>query len=803
MAAGCAGRVAPGARASGDGARQATRATGDARPSVTVVSREGDARGAVAVAVTTLGIAPDRGAAAGVALAALVEARVAAHTSAQVGAAGGWDGWRMRALVASPAEASAFVEAVRTAMLAPVAADDPAMAAVARKTAALAARPLADRALVEIPRCTGEAFGIGSDAPVTAAELEGWRRAAHGLGRVAIATAGDDALADAAVETLAHAASWPSADPIVVPAWPSPDARPVVYDASGEVPPGAARVVVTVRTAAPERAVAAAAGLGEPRGPLATRLAALDAPARVRSIVAAAHADGGCVAATLELSARDIGSDAPSRIATAAALARQELAVEVSDASAPADLARRIATAARDPREAAERAAWWALAGRRRDVAEGDLRFGIAVGVATPRDATEPVHADALVAEIDRATIAWHAPVVEARTRVERGQGEAWVVVGSPCGTLPEAAADAGFGAAVATSAAMQATADGGDVRVEPFVTTEGVGVIAHGPPRAGETPAAHARRLADAAARAFAADSLDDATVARARTALLGQAADTDARALGALGAALAPGHPSWIEPSGTGFGLASASDEAVALRASAIRAGPLRVAVLAPVDEGQADAAARAVDRWVARRPGEARACPALPSLPAPRPGTYAVDVPPGGASEALVAVPIAPGDETARNDATWVAAVLDGAGGLLDRALGGDTSSLARSSNATVVGAPRTSALVVRLVAAEGQLDGAVAQTRALLDRIRQGALREDDRKRAGDALERAALAASLDPRARSLAVWRGETPSPGLKRAAPSLDELRAFAAAALHDDALVIVAARPPRSGHSP
>jgi hypothetical protein len=800
VAAGCAGRVAPGAKAGGDGAHQATRATGNGRPPVTVVSREGDARGAVAVAVTTLGIAPDRGATPGVALAALVEARVAAHTSVQVDATGGWDGWRLRALVASPAEASAFVEAVRTAMLVPVAADDAAMAAVARKMAALAARPLADRALFEVAQCTGEAFGLGSDPPVSAAELEAWRRSAHGLGRVAVATAGDDSLADAAVEALARAAPWPSADAIAASPWPSPDARPTVYDASGEVAPGAARVVVTVRTAAPERAVAAAPGLGEPRGPLATRLAALDAPAHVRSIVAAAHADGGCIAATLELSARDIGTDAPSRIATAAALARQELAVEVADAPAPADLPRRIATAARDPRDAAERAAWWALAGRRRDLADGELRFGITVGIASPRDAIEPVHADALVAEIDRATIAWHSPVVEARTRVERGQGEVWVVVGTPCGTLPEAAADAGAGAAVTTSAAMQATVGAGDVRVEPFVTTEGVGVIAHGPPHTGETPAAHARRLADTAARAFAADSLDDATVARARTALLGQAADADARALGALGAALAPGHPSWIEPSGTTFGLASASDEAVALRASAIRAGPLRVAVLAPVDEGQADAAARAVDRWVARRPGEARACPPLPSVPAARPGTYAVEVPPGGSSEALVAVPLAPGDEAARTDATWVAAALDGSGGLLDRALGADSATLARSSNASVLGAPRTSALVVRLVATEAQLDGAVAQTRALLDRLRQGALREEDRKRATDALEHAALTASLDPRARALAVWRGEVPSPTLKRAAPSLDELRAFAAAALHDDAFVIVAARPPRPG---
>jgi len=85
----------------------------------------------------------------------------------------------------------------------------------------------------------------------------------------------------------------------------------------------------------------------------------------VRSVIATAHVDGGCVATAIELAARDLGADAAVHIATAAALARQELAVEIGDAAAPADLARSLVTRASDPRDAAERAAWWTLAGRR------------------------------------------------------------------------------------------------------------------------------------------------------------------------------------------------------------------------------------------------------------------------------------------------------------------------------------------------------------------------------------------------------------------------------------------------------
>ncbi|HEY8042072.1 MAG TPA: hypothetical protein VIF15_19850 [Polyangiaceae bacterium] len=793
-----------GARGSGHAAAPpaaGTRVTGEGRPSLAVVLREGDARGALAVAVTTEGIAPERGAVPGVALAALVEARLAARGVSEVSAVGGWGGWRLRVLFpsASPGETAKVVDGVRAAMLTPIVADEPALAAVARKVAALGRRPLADRVLVDVAECTGEAYGTGGDAPPGTGELETWRRAAHGLGRVAIATAGDGAFADQAATALARAPVWPAAAPARTTPGVAADARAVVYDGSGEIAPGGARVVVTARTARPEQAVAAAPALGDPRGPLASRLAALDAPARVTSVVATAHGDGGCVAATLELAARDLAADAPARIATAAALARQELAVELGDAVATPDLGRVLATRAADPRDAAERAAWWGLAGRRGGP-DQEPRLALTVGVSATRDAGGPgvaAAADAIRAEIDRATIAWHAPVVETRTHVEHGQGEAWVLLASTCGTVGESSSDAGSGAVMATAAAAQASGDAGDARVEPFVASDGVGVLAHGPARAGESPAAHARRLADLAARAFAADALSAEGVDRARSSLLARVGDLDVRALGALGGALAPGHPSWIEPLGTTFGLASASGDAVALRVSSSRSGPLRVAVLADVDQAQAEVAARAVDRWIARRPGEVRACPPL-ATSSRRSGTYAVDLPAGAPSEVLLAVPLPPDDDAARSAATWLAAVLDGGDGLLARALGpthpdAADAALARAWSAAVVGAPRSPALVLRIVADDASLDGAVAQTRALLDRLRQGALREDDRARAASSLARASLAVSLDPRARTIELWRGDPASP-----APSLDALRAFAASMLRDDALVIVAARPPR-----
>ena len=232
------------------------------------------------------------------------------------------------------------------------------------------------------------------------------------------------------------------------------------------------------------------------------------------------------------------------------------------------------------------------------------------------------------------------------------------------------------------------------------------------------------------------------------------------------------------------------------MAVRAAAVRAGPLRLAVVANVDAAQADAAVRAVDRWIARRPGEARTCPAAAAPTAARAGTYAVDLPAGALSEVLIGMPLAPADPGARAAATWLAAALDGSDGLLAHALGAGGPSaavLARTWSAVVLGAAQSSALVVRLAGPDASIDTAVAQVRSLLDRLRQGAVREEDRARAAAALARAQLAASLDPRARVVDLWRGEPLSP-----APSLDDLRAFAAATLRDEGFVIVAARPPR-----
>src|ERR1700734_2760027 len=88
----------------------------DGRPPLSVLARDGDPRGAVAIAVVTEGIAPELGAEVPVALAALVESRVDHAVSVVPSGAG----LRARGLASSDAEAAALAQSYRAALLAPV-----------------------------------------------------------------------------------------------------------------------------------------------------------------------------------------------------------------------------------------------------------------------------------------------------------------------------------------------------------------------------------------------------------------------------------------------------------------------------------------------------------------------------------------------------------------------------------------------------------------------------------------------------------------------------------------------------------
>jgi hypothetical protein len=771
-----------------------------------VLAREGDPSAAVAVAVLTHGIEPARGAEVPVALAAVVEARLTSAGIVDAIVIPGAEGFRARALAPSGARGRDVVSFIRAALLAPVTPTGPEMAAVTRKLAALARRPIADPALYTAAQCAGEAFASppkdGIEPALSASAVEAWRAASATLGRVVFAAVGPREEILALATSVGEGPVWPTAVPATATGkdGAATDALQV-YDATPDLPSGAARLTLALRTANAEHAAAAAESLGDTRGALFARLRALEPAAQVRDVTATAQVGGGCIVVRVDLPPPDATADPPTGLASAANVVRQQMLIDIADSRTSGVSVRDLANRAGDPREAAERAAFWTLMREATtldapaDVREAPVSVAVGLAIASAVGAGDGLaeRSEAIRAELDRLAAAQEEPVVEVHARLERGQPEFWVLLASPCGTETETEADAGIGAIGAIAAAERARDETRvfDTRVEGWAVPDGVGIFAHAASVPDESPESLARRVAGVAARSFGASSFDPNDIARARGRLLSSTASgEDARGFAILADALAPGHPSWIVPFGTSESLERTSDATVRERLDALRAGPLRLAVIANRDASQVDVAIQAVDQWIARRPGASRACLPRANAPLPRPGTYAIERPGAVSADAWLAFALPPFDAGVHAAASVVAAALNGQGGLLEKALG---AGLARAWTARVIGPPRSPALVVRVSSAQGSLDAAVAETRAVFDRLRLGALTDADRARALARLEDERLATSLDPKARLVTLWRGEAPSVD-----PPLDAIRVFTALTLKDDSLVLVAARPAR-----
>ncbi|MEZ4261252.1 MAG: hypothetical protein R3B36_19405 [Polyangiaceae bacterium] len=223
--------------------------------------------------------------------------------------------------------------------------------------------------------------------------------------------------------------------------------------------------------------------------------------------------------------------------------------------------------------------------------------------------------------------------------------------------------------------------------------------------------------------------------------------------------------------------------SDDALSARLVALRDGPLRLAIVSNAADDDAPAAARALERWL-DRVEPPRACPAREASPrAPRAGAYTRAARAGEPASALLLFPL--GADAASASADALALALGAPGGPLHGALVG--TGLASAARARVLGGARAPTLAIHVTAADGALGPAVMQTRAAIERVRQGALTDADVARARDAgraRERELLA---DPGERAARLWRGEALA-----AEPSIADVRALAARALAETDLVVV-----------
>jgi hypothetical protein len=719
----------------------------DDRPRLTIVRRSGDPAPALVVA-----IAGDGGPIANTALAALLEERLEALGQVVESAS---DGAGLRLVLAAPPTTDALAAvfaAVIAAAARPVSASD-RLAAVSARVQQLRGRALDGPTLAPLARCSAELGVLGSEplpdlrTPSGMEQLEAWRTRTLTVTRTSVAVVGDDGVGDATLAALEDAAGWlPGAAPTAEPAGEDHHGAYL----SSALAEGGVRLEVAMRFADAVGAVGAVKRLGGD-SPLGHKLRALREPWRVVSLSATALPAGGCVRAALE-PIGETGGELTSSAARAAATVRRELELQAARDTDPFVVTGEILGAG-DAREAAARAAWWALSAP----ARGRLAVATALGLSARGKEAAPPDESALDqayrAAWERAAVRQPEAIAERALAVEQGQGELWVLVASPCALADEGGPDAGVAALGALAVVAAST---GDVTVEPWVSPDGIGVLAHGGlERADEPPLLVAERVARAAAAAFTRVPDDPADFAAARSALLDAVGGDLARAHALFAENAAPSHPSWLMPWGEhGRQLARTHLEVTSHWHDLLRR-PVRVAVLANASREQADAAAREVDHWLL--PDAApRACGGGEPGPA-RAGAAVLDDAREPVGTVLLGTVLPP------RDAPWAelaAALLDGDDGLLAPELGGRV----RSWEARVVGGGGARALLVALRGPRSRLDEATERATAVLARLAARAPAAGELERARTrALERR-RDRLRQPVARLEALWRGDQPLP---------------------------------------
>lgn len=720
------------------------------RPRISLVARLGDPSPAVAMAV-----AHDLGSTASTVLAAILQTRLEKLGFPQTQARPEALGLQVRALVHSPAEAGKFVRMATRALRTPLSAHDPALPAVARALEALEARSFSGSAEQAVAACTGElgvrvgAALVDPRSPAGLRRIEAWRKQVATAPSVAFAALGPAPLLNAAARALSETEAWPES-PAPRDPWPTHDVTGV--DAAG----GDTRTLsVALRVGDGSVAIEAARKLAEPHSALSERLGSMDPAFHLERVVGTTRPRGACVRVDVHAPG---GKPAPrlQDVADATLVTLGEVHRALSAAASSEWTLEDSVLRPSDPRDAAAIAAWRALSGR---LKPGPERVFVSYSArrSTPRDSA------ALEQAIQRQRVRWQHLTLDQRARVEPGQSELWALIASPCGTVGESADDAGLSAMVVRSLATERPRIG-DVRFEPWVSPDGIGLLAHAP-RQGphDTPEKQAARVGNALGRALVTTELSGTDVARTRANLLHELGPGPEPGWWLAVESAAPDHPSWLEPRGTWQSITSAATHAVEERRRELLRGPLRVAVIANWDRAQVATTSAAIERWLAPLRGDARECPAAAAV-APRHGELNLEtsasVEPRAA--AYVSVPLPHGPAGLPREAEWTALLLNRQGGWLDQAL--RLPGLASSAHATVLGGSHAAALVIEVTAVDDKVDEAVAQVRGLLARLGQGAASADDAAIARRRFQQLDAAAALDPRQRIVDLWRGTRSAP---------------------------------------
>jgi hypothetical protein len=754
----------PGPQAAAITAARVERQDSPYRPRLTLVERDGDPERGVALAVYV-----PVSASAALALSMLVEARVRDAGLPTVAVHASASGFIMHALATAPEEVRRFIQVANAALIAPVTAAE--IERVTAKWRAAPPRQTSAASEAAVARCSGELI-LGPDAEGLAsvpARLALWGASVR-AGDAAFAAVGTREYLDAATDALRDIVPWTRLG----------STAGLVF--GGELagaqstPTGQQRLSVALWGSPGAAAIAGAERLGEADSLLAVRLGAGFPPWRVWRIASSLSRGGACLRVDLQAAGAPPTVDA---VATSVAHVVDELEYTLARVKpGPWAVAKQVLVM-EGPDQAAAVAAWQAVT--------------TAEATAAANPPLRIVHYSGPLAEGANVTRGLATPPgtgptgLELRHAVEAGQGQFWMLLGTPCGTSAEDGSSAG-----ALALALHAVAFAHDtqlgVTLEPWLSVDGMGVVAHsGPSSPFESAGAQAERVAEALARAVLSAGPSPDVIAASRETLLEQLPSGPAPGLSLALRQTTANHPSYLDARGTWASLTAISARSAQLERERFVRSKLRLASIGNHDEGQIVAAERrllSLLRSVDPGPVECAARGAVASAP----GKYVIDAPSLRDADAVVGIPLPPSPGGPSEEARWTEWLMNRPGGWLHQAL--QRPGLVSTARAQALGGASAAAIVIEIHAVDDKHEEAVAQVRGLLERLRAGAANAADVRSARDHLAQLDAGRRLNPRGRLVDLWQGT------RRPQATLESLHALHRSAFEGGREVVVMTRP-------
>jgi hypothetical protein len=525
-------------------------------------------------------------------------------------------------------------------------------------------------------------------------------------------------------------------------------------------------------------AIAAAEKLGSDDASLSVRLGAGFPPWRVWRVTSNLSRGGACLRVDLQASGAPPSLDA---VATSVADTVDELEFTLARVKPGPWVVAKQVLVMEGPDQAAAVAAWQAVTADTATPQSGPRRM---VHYAGPlSDSASPERVVRSLAAPPGAP----PPSLELRRALEPGQGQFWMLLGSPCGTNAEDGTSAGALALALHAAALESDRVL-DVTLEPWTSADGAGILAHaGPSAPHESATAQAERVAEALARAVLRAGPSPESIATAREGLLEALPSGPAPGLSLALRQTTGNHPSYLDARGTWASLTAISARSAQLERERFVRGKLRLASLGNHDQAQIQAAERRLASLLRSvDPGPVE-CPPRGAVTS-APGKYVIDAPGVSDADAVVAVPLPPSAGGPSEEALWTEWLMNRPGGWLHQAL--QRPGLVSTARARVLGGASAAALVIEIHAVDDKHEEAVAQVRGLLGRLRAGAANAADVRSASDHLSRVNASRQLNPRGRLLDLWSGTRP------ARATLESLHALHRAAFEAGREVVVMTRP-------